>query len=248
MRFRGGKPLVYGDPFVTGGGTPAWNPVALSPLVWLVSADAATITLSGSNVTAWADKGSAAGSWTQSTSANQPTYSASDLGYPGVRSSGAVSSEYLQRSNPTSYTEMEILVVYEQDFDPASSTSKGGLWRIGSSAQNTIMSYPGNQHIYDDAGSTTRRDTGTRITPLTSPVCYSVVSTASEWTSYLNFAQQYTTATNTVGTDTMFYIGASYATAPLDGVIRELLVFDRKLSSGERSDVHAYFSAKWGVP
>lgn len=51
----------------------AWTPASISAAVWLDSSDAATITSSGGAVSSWANKGSAGGSFDQSTAGKNPT-------------------------------------------------------------------------------------------------------------------------------------------------------------------------------
>lgn len=54
-------------------GSSGWTPLSLSPTLWLDASDAATITSSGGAVSAWANKGSAGGSFDQATAAAKPT-------------------------------------------------------------------------------------------------------------------------------------------------------------------------------
>lgn len=248
MRFRGGKPLVYGDPFLTGGGTPAWTPARLSPVVWLDSADAATITLSGSNVTSWADKGSWGSAWAQATSSLQPTYSASDLGYPGVRFSANDVGGYnkLSRAMSAAPSAVEFVIVRRIDIDPTAG-NRLGCWKLGTSGSLNHVPYPDGL-IYDDTGSTVRSGPLTHAINFSAKNCvYSVVSTSSEWTMSEDWAQRYTTGTNTVALPTTLEIGAS-TTYGMTGVVREVLIFGAKLSSTDRANLRAYLASKWGTP
>jgi hypothetical protein len=248
MKTRGGKAFVYGDPFVTGGGTPAWNPAALSPLVWLDSADAATITLSGSNVTSWADKGSWGSAWAQANSSLQPTYSASDLGYPGVRFSANDVGGYnkLSRDRYDAPSAVEFVIVRRLDIDPTGGF-RSGCWKLGTSGLLSHAPYT-NGLIYDDTGSTVRFGTLTHLIDFSAKNCvYSVISTASEWAMSEDWTQRYTTATNTVSMPTTLEIGASDIYG-MTGVVREVLIFGAKLSSTNRANLRAYLSSKWGTP
>ena len=56
MRFRGGKPLIYGDPFQTGG-DPGFSPIRLAPLVWVDFTDSSTITLNSGYIASITNKG-----------------------------------------------------------------------------------------------------------------------------------------------------------------------------------------------
>jgi hypothetical protein len=53
--------------------------VDLSPTFWLDASDSSTLTLSGSNVTTWADKSGNSRNFTQGTSSNGPVYNATGL-------------------------------------------------------------------------------------------------------------------------------------------------------------------------
>jgi hypothetical protein len=52
----------------------SWTPADISTLLWLDASDAATVTLSGSDVTQWDDKSGNGNHVTQSTSGNRPDY------------------------------------------------------------------------------------------------------------------------------------------------------------------------------
>lgn len=127
--------------------------------------------------------------------------------------------------------------------------SSGGLWDFGSSTETTHFAYIDGL-IYDDFGTDTRKATADPASALTSWRIYSVVSTASEWTSYLDGAQLYTAATNTVGWTTTPRLGAGSSGGtnfPLACDLAEFLLFSRKLSLYERALVLYYLGARYGV-
>ena len=76
---------------------------------------------------------------------------------------------------------------------------------------------------------------------------YNVITASGEWTSNINDTQHFTTATNTVAFTATAGYGRSRTTAYLDGVSAELIIFDAKLSSGDRdsvfADLEAYYLA-----
>ena len=246
-----GKPWIApGRPFCgLYGGAPTFSPYSLSPLVWLDSADAATITLSGSNVTSWADKGSWGGAWAQATSTMRPTYSASDLGYPGVRFSANDVGGYnqLSRARYAAPSAVEFVIVRRIDIDPTAG-SRCGCWTLGTALINSHAPYT-DGFIYDDTGSTVRSGPLTHLIDFSAKNCvYSVISTASEWTMSEDWTQRYTIGTNTVALPTTLQIGASYDVYGMTGVVREVLIFGAKLSSADRANLRAYLASKWGTP
>lgn len=220
----------------------------LVPLHWLDASDAATLTLSGSDVTAWADKGTAGGSWTQSTPASRPTYSASDLGYAGVRFNAA-SAQEVTRARATLPAEVEIHMVWRIDADPPAAASSSGIWKLGNaSTAAPVVPWTGGGN-YDNAASNVRHDATTHTTNFSSANgVYSVVSTSAEWTNFENFTQRYTTGTNTVDMPATLGIGSSTPSFSMSGVVRELRIYAKKLTSSERARVQAEFTVKWGTP
>lgn len=233
-------------PFVGAGTFNGGN--QLVPLHWLDASDASTLTLSGAAVTSWADKGSAGGAWTQSTPANRPAYSASDLGYAGVRFNAA-SAQEVTRSRVSLPAEVEIHLVWRIDADPPASAGSSGIWKLGNaSTAAPVVPWTGGGN-YDNAASNVRHDATTHTTNFSSANgVYSVVSTSAEWTNFENFTQRYTTGTNTVDMPATLGIGSSTPSFSMSGVVRELRIYAKKLTAAQRASVQAEFSAKWGTP
>lgn len=244
MSSRGGKPTLFGGPFVTGGGA-AWTPRLLSPLHWLDANDAATISLSGSNVTAWSDKGSAAGSWAQATASKRPTYSASDLGYPGVRFNGT-NVQRLTVAMSSIPAAMQLVTVLRLDFDPVVG-SNIGIWDLGTSALLATLANSGSNS--DNFGSTARKEATFHSTDFAAAnVVYSAVSKSSYWANYENYTLRYSTLTNTVDLPATLAVGASADLYGMSGVFREILIFPSELSASDLTSLRTYLTAKWGTP
>lgn len=88
-----------------------WTPAQLSTALWLDAADAGTVTLNGTTVSQWRDKSGNGNNATQSTAANQPTYSAANAVLNGKPSVGATTYLGLVGMITPSFTAREWFVV-----------------------------------------------------------------------------------------------------------------------------------------
>jgi hypothetical protein len=226
-------------------------PTNVIPTMWFDASDPNTITATGSLVSAWTNKGSAGGAVTQAVSLNQPTYSANDLGFPGVRTTTAATDfKYLSMTAPTLTAAMEFFFVFQRDADPPTpGISTTGSWTMGSSPNVTYVPFS-DGIVYDDTGSTTRKTTVDPTRSFTLPSIYSVVSTATEWTNYLNGLQLFTVASNVTGLPASIGLGVSGLPpqAGFGGVFREVIAFGVKLNASDRTLLINYLKTKWGVP
>lgn len=140
----------------------------------------------------------------------------------------------------------EVFVVAQNDADPAASTGRSGFWSFNGSDYSVHHPYTDGK-IYEAWGRYARVDCGNPTPSLASMHVYNVVSSASEWTVNLNGSQLYTTATNTPSfASSGIRVGRSSGTGyNYAGLLGELVIFGRALTSGERSDVYDYLAAKW---
>lgn len=95
-----------------------WTPSLLSipPLYWFDAADESSLTLVGSNVSEWVNKGSVATSLTQSTDSLRPTYSATGLnGNPTLNWGTSANSKRLFTSQVVANIPKSIFVLAEYD-------------------------------------------------------------------------------------------------------------------------------------
>jgi len=207
------------------------------------------VTADGSNrVSNWLDESGSGNSATQSSTGNQPAlvsnamYGKSVLHFDGANS--ALNVPYFLQSA----TAAEAFVVLR-----AASAQPGGnhgLWSMGSNFRNAYPQTDGQ--IVDDFGSGNYYFSGTPVTPITDQHLYSVVSSSTEWTSRINGAIQFTTASNTVGFWPWPVIGSGgavsgYGSTNFDGDIAEVLIYDHALSQADRDAVTAYCKAKYGL-
>src|SRR5205823_337667 len=76
-------------------------------------------------------------------------------------------------------------------------------------------------------------------------LAYNVTSKAGSWTNRWNGTQIFTTATNVVGVNT----SSNIAQQNLNGDVSEILIYNRELTTQERSDAFTYLldPNSWGT-
>lgn len=192
----------------------------------------------------WVDQSGNSRNWTQGTSGARPTYKTSIVnGQPVVRFDGT--DDFFGGPNLSGLTAAEVFVVVKCNADPSSAN---GLWLLGSDAsQNTHFPFSDGT-LYDTCMTTARKNTGNPTPSLASFRLYNVVSTSSEWTSFIDGTQFYTTGTNTVGGNSATRLGRPLDTGSyFGGDIAELIIYSAKLSAGDKTDVEAYIASRYGL-
>lgn len=230
------------------------SPTSQALALWLDPTDNTKITLASGKVATWSDKSGNARNYAQSVALIRPT-----LG-TGINSKQTMKFSGDGLGTPLigpvfSLTGAEAFIVRKQLLPDAIQI--GGIWRFGTGGGSfgTFDLIPfSDSHNYDGFGSTVRRDTGaqTADTFYTSPGIYSVVSTASEWTSYINGVQQFTTGTNTVGwCASGSILGATgdpiSPSFPTESEFGDVLIYGGKLSPADRAAVLAALASKWNI-
>lgn len=224
-----------------------WSPSALgSALPRWFRADLGTTIATG--VSAWANQGSdgSAANLTQGTGSAQPTVSTltGGGGRPALAFSAA-SSQFLSNASALSGSAAHIFAIFQINTDPPSVAANCGLWRLGTAASVGVVPFT-DGIIYDEAYSTTRQTTVNPTPSLTSVHCYEVVSTNSEWTSLLDGAQLFTTATNTFAANATWLIGNSGGGNFLDGKLAELLICNAK-QTANRPQIVSYLNGRYSL-
>jgi len=228
------------------GGRSFSPPDASTPLGWWLRGD--DVTLNGADVSSWNDKSGNSRHWTQGTAADQPLFVASAINSrPGV-TFDAANTEWLNGPNLVTIglTGAESFLVVRADADPPAGT-QGALYRTGSAA--SFGAYPwSDSNIYDEFGSAANYNLGNPTPSLTVPRIYGAISTASEWTNFLDGVQLATTAVNTVGWSAAPRLGATNTAARwFAGTVCEWLVYTAKLSASDRARVMAYLKSRYGI-
>jgi len=178
----------------------------------------------------------------QLTAANQPGYwpvSVSSGTLPAWATGDNLFFDIQDFDN--SLTESEIFVLRVLDPDPPDTQI--AQWWLGKGDS----AIPDESDVIADAFGSTAVHTSGVVSFGTDPHVYSCISSATEWSAFINFEQVYTTATNTVGFDSQAKLGVGKVTTNSGtAYIGEILMCNRKLSSADRANVQSYYATKWG--
>lgn len=202
-------------------------------------------TVNADPVGRWADQSGNARHYDQASATPKPSLRTNVVnGLPVVRFDEN-QVDRLVGADLSALTAAEVFIVLICDSDPAPFDI--GLWGFGSSGQ--VGRYPYTDgHILDDFGSTARKDTGDPSANIAAWHLYNVVTTASEWTAFINGTQHYTTGTNTVGFLAATVLGAdSTQGSGFAGDIAEVILYDAKLSAGNKTSVKSYIASRYGL-
>lgn len=261
MRFRGGKPLVYGDPFQTGG-APGFSPIQLAPLVWVDFTDSSTITLNSGYIASITNKGSFGGSFAQAVAGNQPIYKSTSTGFSN-QASAEFNGRYLTQAvypAASAYTEYLVFRINAGITPgPQFTTSLGG-YGFGVNVVSVII---GNNSVSQHFSAATSlgitlngyaanknwrrayKYDATSTTPFGSPV-RDIVNGSPVTAAGTALAA----APGTAGGGT-WSIGANMDGAfPLYGEIHHCFIWDRAVSDADLARLDAWvvqrFTGSWG--
>ena len=220
--------------------TPVFTPTQIPGCaLWLDAADATTLTLSGSNVTAWSDK-SGNGN-TATTATGTLTRSSNSIVFTGSQAMTTPLSSVM--------TTQTIFVVASA----ATSSYMDILGVAGTSIDNGVQVIMSNNytHFVTRFGGTSIMTGGTvtQNTPFLYGVTY--ISGGNSFI-YLNGSQtgSNTTAAAISGTGTVM-LGAYRINSITDefynGRMNEVLVYNQVLSTSQRQRIEGYLAEKWGL-
>jgi probable HAF family extracellular repeat protein len=194
---------------------------------------------------AWEDQSGKSKHAIQSTSANRPEWRAGQInGRPIVHFDGTNDSFTLPNVL-NSATQAEVFVVLKAQNETPSGNR--ALWRFGTYPTPGNLRYPASDGtVVDEFGSTSSFNLGDPGQPMSSYHIYNVSSKAGAWNARINQVAQYTSTANTVGfasAPTLGYGGSAY----FEGDIAELLIYDRVLSSAERTTIAGYLTRRYAI-
>lgn len=242
-------------------------------VVWLDAADTSTLTLSGSNITAWRDKSIFRNNVTQ-ISTTAPTYNSTDSSINFV----ANSSTYLRGALSASYSNASVFIVATISSNPAPAFPRISIISDSANANSTLIGqllvvYGNNPvvTVYLNSGANPTGIGGTNIMTYVSNATFGNKllinnTTTRSGTAYtistlLNGnTQVYSSNTGTIATSTgnvatyNKYTLGNYADASaaagdaFNGKMFEYLIFNRVLTTEERQEVEGYLSMKWNLP
>lgn len=229
----------------------AFSPSSITDLaLWLDADSSSSLTMNGTGVSQWSDKSGNANHATQATAAAQPTVtSAAQNGRSGISFDGTQFMEFTQFLSGSAAT---ALVVAKQDASPPTSEAFTGSV-LGNFGSHDFASHcqwtDGN--IYDGFGSDTRY----AITPtvaLDSTRIFCWYSAADDFRLYIDGALEHTESTNTVDFGPNPVIGRGKWPGATDtfyfqGLVFEVAIYSRALTTQEIDDVTEYLANRWGV-
>jgi hypothetical protein len=244
----------YGAGPGASGGAAAFSPSDLATLRLWLKADGANYQDSGRTTLATADTdpvgsftdfSSFAEHFSQATAGFRPTLQTNELNsLPAVAFAGT--DDVLNGPDLSALTAAEVFVVFKVPADPTVGF-EGAIWKFGTDAAASDLVPFTDGNVYDGFGSTARKSTGNPTDSLAAYVLYNIVTTATEWTSFINGTQHFTTATNTVGFSATPTLGANVIPAYSMASVCELILCSAKLSAGDKTSVKSYIATKYGL-
>lgn len=224
-----------------------FSPASISGLTLWLKAHAITGLNDGDPVATWTDLSGNGNNATQAVGANRPKYKTNIVNaLPVVRFERDDSSNLGFADVFSSLTAAEIFVAVKINTDPPVAFADA-LWYFGSTASDSHYPFT-DGNIYEDFGTSVRKTVGNPGQSLAIWAIYNITSISGEFTTRLSGTQIFTTATNTVGFTTTAAIGKSIGGAGfLDGDIAEIIMYNAKLSSGDRTLVKTYLASKYGI-
>jgi len=227
-------------------GSRGFNPLSLSPAIWLDASDASTLydaTVGGSLVAAngaiarWEDKSGNARHATQSTGVSQPLRKTSiQNGKDVVRLDGA--NDFFTIPAEITPTAVTIFIVQDTTGDSMflSPQADNRQIRIGQGGGNVLSTYDGAANPQSTALTVAR---GT-----CSLVLYK--KSGSTVSFYENGAAKGTGTNNDIKIGTLF-AGAGGGGDFINGDISELLIYPTALADADREAVETYLNSKWAI-
>jgi uncharacterized protein YjdB len=234
--------------------TAGWSPAALSPALWLDANDPATITTSGSNVTAWADKSGNNRAVTQTTPGRQPA-----LTTLGGRNALSLNGNRWLGNTTNSLTGTGTYSGSFNVFYAGARGTNGGVVLTERSstlvAASQWVTLSGTYYLSSDGaniGSNHEFSAATfgRFTSAGGVVAHQHVPGARDnvWLNGTSEAVTTGTASNISG-GTGFRIGRREATVGQnwDGSLGEVIASTAALTTTDRQILEGYLAHKWGT-
>jgi hypothetical protein len=222
-----------------------FSPASISGLKLWLKADAG-VTLSGSNVTGWADQ---SGNSNHAVGVSNPVFQSSQINsLPAIFFNGLAFfsiPNFLDGSAAT-------LFVLVKPTGGAGDDSGALLGNFGNSIVGTHYPYQGDL-IYDSFACTERKNDISQPAGFFDYHIYCVLSKNGEWTYRFNGATHFTTDENTYNASTLNgqgpFIGRQTGLGVFRflGFIAEIICYTRDLSSSEISSVNSYLATRYAI-
>jgi len=228
-----------------------WNPLGVGPTLglWLDAADASTITLNGSNVSAWADKSGNGNDIVNSTAGIQPTYVTNGVEFAATQYlSKSDQSNMLNSSGTHSCFMISDLV------DPATSSSSfPRFFSNYSTAIGTLARRPDWYYrLSPPALLFTTSTTGGSQIPLSGALGLSLVEQIQAPLGQQSFLNGTLSATFTAPypdteTTPAYLTVSNFNDTNNNFIFREFVFVNEEVSADTRYLIEGYLAHKWGI-
>ena len=246
----------------TSQGTSGFSPTSIPDCVlWLDAADSNTLTLSGSNVTAWRDKSGSNYTFLCNATFRAPTYQSNGInslpaltfsndGNAGTTVTTVLdsSSATLNNSNYSVFAVANLTAV--RTWTDAQYILKGTLNSdsflfVGTRSSGRVATFTGTSGGWNDTNANTPNTNALNVVRLTGMTVSNTVLTPYYDGNVMS------TKTGTTGVIAGMRLGDAGASGQTGqgwvGQIAEILIYSSALSSAQRQAVEGYLGAKWGV-
>ena len=234
----------------------SFSPSTLSGLSLWLKADAG-VSLSGSNVTVWADQ---SGNGRNATPVDvSPTYNSSDLNGKPTISLSSVAGETNQSlqilGNPMGQFGTTAFVVNYVDKAIFNNDNNGALLgNFGNASDGSHWPYGFTNSVYDSFGTDSRKnDLGIPAAILNWNI-YSVISEDNNWKLFCNGTEFSSDSSNvysnSIANSTSLYVGMQNNAGSdqvFKGKVAEVVVYNRVLTSTERQQVEQFLFNKYSI-
>jgi hypothetical protein len=244
---------------------PAFNPSSLNPMIWVDFNDASTLSLrSGQFVQSASNKGNwtAFTGFSQTTAANQPSWSASTMG-TGM-SAITISNDFLENTTiPTGSTWNSFVVLKYGGTDPFAPIQVASTFGAAQSWSNLYAQRQLDRYAnFKIEGANEYRRafdgyTGFNTTHIAQGYMSNSALTIVDYFNINNSAQTETIEANTntttgwpgaITNSPLFrIINNEEFGASIPGEIGEIYMFDKELTSTEQANLINYLKTKWGI-
>ena len=219
-----------------------------SGLVCHTKADAG-ITKDGSDfIEGWADQSGNGNDWLQTTGGIKPLHVAAELnGLPVVRFDG-VDDNMKQAPFLSGTAPGEIFAILK---DNLAVNQNQAHWFFSSIPQIAdLLHFTGDSKFYEGFGRDVRVSQAAGFTVASGYGIYNVSSAGSSGAQIIrwNGVEKNNSASGTSAWNASnFWIGGVSSTWKFDGDYAEILIYDRVVSAGERTQIQDYLIARWGL-
>lgn len=208
-------------------------------VLWYDGADRSTITFNGSNVSSWANKGSAGPTFSlsQATTASQPSYTS----MVGLVFNSNAPNTMSSSTSPTMSIAVNAYVV----FTPLNTTRQRIFSVFGNTPVGAVIDTTFPSPFLSDG--TSYYSSPTITSNVRSVLSTNIYSSSSRGVSF-NFTENtnLTSSGSGQGNTTRLLIGGE-STVYYNGTIHEILAFSGYLTTLQRQAIEGYLADKWGL-